>query len=91
MDAKFKMEKMKPDTVAVVILKRIDHVMSVLGPMDLTVPAPALLLGTEPFVGSGVRVQTTSVTELMVVTKAQKNRMFSLRQLTPKQIQKHMR
>uniref|UniRef100_A0A8W8KAC2 Uncharacterized protein n=1 Tax=Magallana gigas TaxID=29159 RepID=A0A8W8KAC2_MAGGI len=91
MDVKFKLEPMKPDTVAVVILKRIDHVMSVLGPMDLTVPAPVLHLGMEPFVGSGVRVQTTSVTELMVVTKAQKNRMFSLRQLTPKQIQKHMR
>lgn len=42
-----------------------------LGPMDLTVPAPVLHLGMEPFVGSGVRVQTTSVTELMVVTKAQ--------------------
>lgn len=39
--------------------------------MDLTVPAPVLHLGMEPFVGSDVRVQTTSVTELMVVTKAQ--------------------
>lgn len=44
---------------------------SVSGPTDLIAPAPAPRLGMEHFVGSSVRVQTTSVTQSMVVPKVQ--------------------
>lgn len=44
---------------------------SVSGPTDLIAQAPAPRLGMEHFVGSSVRVQTTSVTLSMVVPKVQ--------------------